>query len=101
MVLVEALASGSYPMGSNHSGIKYNLDVATEKLPGDDASPMRLGPEPGAIVGDIIANTPRALALQGKFRRELRQAAVEKYSWTRIAEDLARELQEMDAAGPG
>jgi glycosyltransferase involved in cell wall biosynthesis len=99
MVLVEALASGSYPMGSNHSGIKYNLDIATEMLPADDAGPMRLGPEPGAVVEDIIANTPRALALRGKYRAELRQAAVEKYSWVRIAEDLARELQEMDGAG--
>ncbi len=99
MVLVEALASGSYPMGSNHSGIKYNLDIVADNLPDADARPMRLGPEPASIVADIIANTPRALAIQGKYRDELRQAAVQKYSWTRIAEDLARELQGM--AGPG
>lgn len=99
MVLVEALASGSYPMGSNHSGIKYNLDIVADNLPGDDARPMRLGPEPATIVEDIIANTPQALAIRGKYRDELRQAAVEKYSWTRIAEDLARELQDM--VGPG
>lgn len=92
MVATEAMASGAYPMGADHTGIRQKLGVAASALPPEDARHMRLSPDPARTVFDIIEKAPEALALRGKHRAALRRAAEKHFAWRSIAETLAREL---------
>jgi len=49
---------------------------------------MRLSPEPDALVGDVEAQVPRALAVDAAARAALRDLAVERHDWSAVADRL-------------
>ncbi len=100
LVLLEAMASGCFPMGTYFAGMGANLDNAGRALPEEQARLMRLRPEPEHTVRDIAHHIPAALALDGSYREALREVTVRNYDWRTISRNLARELRDMGAAAP-
>lgn len=96
LVFLEALASGSFPLGTYVAGIAASIDAVADRLPPDHADLMKISADPSLTVADIAAKTPPALALGGRYRDALRDAVVERNDWNRIAAGLADELTGMN-----
>ncbi len=99
LVLIEAMASGCYPMGTYFAGMGANIDIAASALDPQQGQYMRLRRDPEHLVEDIAANVVGALGLNASYRRALREVAVANYDWDRIAQDLSRALHTMGGAG--
>ena len=76
LVLIEAMASGCYPMGTYFAGMGANLDIAASALDSQQGEYMRLSRDPEHLVEDIAANVVGALGLNGSCRSALREVAV-------------------------
>ncbi len=98
LVLIEAMASGCYPMGTYFAGIGANIDIAASALDPKQGRYMRLRRDPEHLVEDIATNVIGALGLNGSYRSALREVAVANYDWERIAQDLSRALHTMEGA---
>jgi glycosyltransferase involved in cell wall biosynthesis len=97
-VLIEAMASGCYPMGTYFAGMGANIDIAASALDPQQGQYMRLSRDPEHLVENIAANVVGALGLNGSYRSALREVAVANYDWERIAQDLSRTLHTMGGA---
>ncbi|MEJ2375733.1 MAG: glycosyltransferase [Pseudolabrys sp.] len=95
LVLIEAMASGCYPIGTYFAGMGANIDIAASALDPQQGRYMRLRRDPKHLVDDIAANIVGALGLNGSYRSALREVAVANYDWKRIAHDLSRALHAM------
>jgi glycosyltransferase involved in cell wall biosynthesis len=98
LVLIEAMASGCYPIGTYFAGMGANIDIAASALDPQQGQYMRLSRDPERLVEDIAANVVGALGLNGSYRSALRAVAVANYDWERIAQDLSRTLHTMGGA---
>ena len=89
MVAAEAAAGGSLPLVARHSGLAEIAEgLEAEYPPGDrDLTSFRNGD-----AADLAEKLRRLLALPAEEREQLaeaaRQAVVERWSWTRVAERL-------------
>ena len=101
LVLIEAMASGCYPMGTYFAGMGANIDIAASALDPQQGRYMRLRRDPEHLVEDIAANVVGALGLNGSYRSALREVAVANYNWERIAQNLSRALHTMGGARAG
>lgn len=97
LVLIEAMASGCYPIGTYFAGMGANIDIAASALDPQQGQYMRLRRDPEHLVEDIAANVVGALGLNGSYRSALHEVAVANYDWERIAQDLSRALHTMGA----
>ena len=93
LVFLEALASGTFPLGTYFGGMRASIDSLADRLPADVIETMKLSAEPERIVGDIVDRVPRAMALVDGQRAALNQVARERYDWTRVARDFLRTLE--------
>jgi glycosyltransferase involved in cell wall biosynthesis len=92
LVLIEAMASGCYPMGTYFAGMGANIDIAASAIDPQQAQYMRLRRDPEHLVDDIATNVVSALGLKGSYRSALREVAVANYDWEHIAQSLSRTL---------
>ncbi len=92
LVFLESLASGAFPLGTYFAGMAAGIDSVAGELPAADAALMKLSPDPSRTVGDIVANTGKALALGGRHADTLRRAVTARYDWAAVARRLAAEL---------
>jgi len=95
LVLIEAMASGCYPIGTYFAGMGANIDIAASALDPQQGQYMRLRRDPEHLVEDIAANVVGALGLNASYRNSLREVAVENYDWKHIAQDLSCALRTM------
>lgn len=93
LVLLEALASGCFPLGTYFAGMAAHIDSVSAGLPAGDAALMRLSNDRSRTIRDIIANTNGALTLGGRHKQTLRRAVEEQYDWTAAARSLSAEFK--------
>ncbi|HEX8244510.1 MAG TPA: glycosyltransferase [Longimicrobium sp.] len=95
LVFLEALASGAFPMGTYFGGMKASIDSVAEALPPGAAEPMKLDPDPGRTVDDVVRNFPVALANGERYTAALARVARERYDWGSVARTFAAELESL------
>jgi glycosyltransferase involved in cell wall biosynthesis len=100
LVFLEAMASGSFPMGTYFGGMAASIDAAACVLPAEDARCMKLSAEHEHTARDIAAQVPAALALAGRHRERLARLARERYDWASFARTLAAELRALEGSRP-
>ena len=61
-------------------------------LPEDDASLMKLSPDPSRTIADIITSATKALALNRRHAHTLHRSVATRYDWIEVARKLAVEL---------
>lgn len=93
LVFLEALASGSFPLGTDFAGMGASIDSTIPWVGNDVADVMRLRPDPHHLVSDIVVRAHTALRFDGIHREVLRHVAVEKYDWQAISAPMYEALQ--------
>jgi glycosyltransferase involved in cell wall biosynthesis len=97
LVLLEAAASGCFPLGTYFAGMAAHIDSIARSLPPADAALMRLSNDASRTVADIIANTQAALALEGVHKQAFRRCVEEHYDWVQAAHKFAVELAALNS----
>jgi glycosyltransferase involved in cell wall biosynthesis len=95
LVFLEALASGSFPLGTDFAGMRASIDSIADALPADAVEAMRLSPDPERTVEDIVSHVPAALDLGERHGEALYRIARERYDWSSIARKLHDTLESM------
>ena len=95
LVFLEALASGTFPMGTYFGGMKASIDSVAEALPPGTAEAMKLDPSPDRTVADLVRNFPVALANSERHKATLSRLARERYDWGCVARTFAAELRSL------
>jgi glycosyltransferase involved in cell wall biosynthesis len=93
LVFLEALAAGCWPVGTYHAGMAASIDTVAEVLPREDVNWMKLPHQRESLVAGIVRTVTGALALGGRHRDRLRDLAVRRFDWTRVARRLSQELR--------
>lgn len=93
LVFLEALAAGCWPLGTYLAGMAASIDTVAEVLPREDVDWMKLPHQREELVSGIVRTVTGALALGGRHRDRLRDLAVQRYDWKRVARRLIRGLQ--------
>ncbi len=101
LVFLEAMASGSFPLGTYFGGMAASIDAAAQVLPAEDARWMKLSPEPEHTTRDIANHVPAALALRGRHWEALARLARERYDWASVSRKLTAELRGLEGGGGG
>jgi len=99
LVFLEALASGSFPLGTYFAGMAASIDSTVEFLGQEAADAMKLSPNPDSLVRDISAGALKALGFDGKYRESLREVAVTRYDWRAVGQSMLSKLAEFSGAG--
>jgi glycosyltransferase involved in cell wall biosynthesis len=99
LVFLEAMASGSFPLGTYFGGMAASIDAAARVLPAEDAQWMKLRPEAEHTTQDIATHVPGALDLGGRHQEALARLARERYDWASVSRKLASELRGLTARG--
>jgi glycosyltransferase involved in cell wall biosynthesis len=94
LVFLEAMASGTFPLGTYFGGMKASIDSVADALPAGGAELMKLSAEPERTVLDIVEKVPQALR-DGRYADALFRVARERYDWEGVAATFARELESM------
>lgn len=97
LVLLEAAASGCFPLGTYFAGMAAHIDSIARSLPPADAALMRLSKDASRTVANIITNTEAALALEGVHKTALRRCVEEHYDWVQAAHKFAVELAALNS----
>jgi glycosyltransferase involved in cell wall biosynthesis len=97
LVFLEALASGSFPLGTYFGGMKASIDSVAEVLPPEVAQVMKLDPAPERTVADIVHHVPMALEAGEQHREALFRVARDRYDWSSVSRTLAHELNALAA----
>lgn len=95
LVFLEALASGSFPLGTYFAGMAASIDSIADSMPVEDAKLMMLNAGENQTVGDIATKAPAALSLGDRHKATLREIAELRYDWKNIARKLALELRSL------
>jgi glycosyltransferase involved in cell wall biosynthesis len=95
LVFLEALASGTFPMGTYFGGMKASIDSVAEALPPGAAEAMKLDPDPDRTVADLVRNVPVALANSERHKATLSRLARGRYDWGSVARTFAAELRSL------
>jgi glycosyltransferase involved in cell wall biosynthesis len=94
LVFLEALASGSIPLGTYFAGMKASIDRMEEAVGKEAADIMKLRPEPEHTVVDIISQAELAMQAGQDLKNALRAETVAKYEWKNISGQLIDSLTE-------
>ncbi len=92
LVFLEAMASGSFPLGTYFAGMGASIDRVEEFISKEAADKMKLRKEPEYLVEDLKSQLLKELYHRGKYRDSLRQLAVEKYDWVSVGMKLRNAL---------
>ena len=95
LVFLEALASGTFPLGTYFGGMKASIDALSSELPAEATELMKLDPEGHRTIEDIARQVPAALAVADGYRDRLSSIARKRYDWSSIARKLHAELESM------
>lgn len=95
LVFLEALAAGSFPLGTYFAGMKASIDAVADSLPAGDGDTMKLDPATERTVADIVRRVPAALDMGEKHKETLYRVARERFDWTSVARTLHQELNEL------
>lgn len=93
LVFLEALASGSFPLGTYFGGMAASIDSVSQGLPAEVGATMKLGLDD--TVSDLIRNIPRAFDLGPSCKHALAKVARERYDWMSVAKTLREELRSL------
>jgi glycosyltransferase involved in cell wall biosynthesis len=93
LVFLEAMASGSFPLGIYFAGMAASIDSTRSAVPGEVADLMKLRQAEEHTVADIVAGSVGALGLGRKHAADLRRVAVERYDWRAVGQKLLATLQ--------
>ncbi len=100
LVFLEAMASGSFPLGTYFGGMAASIAAAARVLPAEDAEWMKLSPEPEHTTLDIATHVPAALELAGRHQEALARLARERYDWASVSRKLTAELRALEGGRP-
>jgi len=92
LVIPEAAASGTLPVGTDYGGMGDSLRTLGEALPAEARALLTVRYDPAHAVADLVENVSAALEEPGRFAQALREAAVARYDWRAIAGRLAETL---------
>ncbi len=98
LVFLEALASGSFPLGTYFAGMAASIDSTVEFLGQEPADAMKLSSDPALLVRDIGAGVLQALGFDGRYRESLREIAVTRYDWKAVGRSMLAKLAEFSKA---
>ncbi|MEP0545635.1 MAG: glycosyltransferase family 4 protein [Rhodothermales bacterium] len=98
LVIPEAAASGTLPVGTDYGGMGDSLRILGEALPAEARALLTVRHDAEHTVADIIDRVSDALAEPGRYAADLREAAVARYDWRAIADDLADTLAALPTA---
>lgn len=90
LVFLEALASGTFPLGTYFGGMAASIDAVSADLPAEVGATMKLGLSD--TVDDLVRQVPRALDLGTRYRNRLASIARERYDWVSVAGTLREAL---------
>jgi glycosyltransferase involved in cell wall biosynthesis len=93
LVVPEAAASGTLPIGTDYGGMGDSLKTLGRSLPADARDLLTIRYHPDHAVPDLIDRLDRALRTPRRWSQDLRQAAVERYDWQTIAGQLAASME--------
>jgi len=97
LVFLEALACGTFPLGTYFAGMAASIDSVEEVMGREVADKMKLTPDGSKLVQDIVIHANEALDLDGSCREGLRQLAVEKYDWKAVGGKMIKTLSQLTA----
>lgn len=97
LVIPEAAASGTLPVGTDYGGMGDSLRTLGEALPAEARALLTVRYDPEHAVADIVENVSAALEEPGRYAQALREAAVARYDWRAIAGQLADTLAALPA----
>jgi glycosyltransferase involved in cell wall biosynthesis len=95
LVFLEALASGSFPLGTYFAGMAASIDAVADALPPEHGALMKLTTDPAGKVAGIADKTVGALDLGGAHKNALRRAVELRHDWRKVARKLAAELADL------
>jgi glycosyltransferase involved in cell wall biosynthesis len=95
LVFLEAMASGCFPVGTYFAGMAASIDSVAESIPADVSEWMKLSADENKLVQDIVFKTTGALTVEEKYKKSLREIAVEKYDWQNISKRLVTDLNNL------
>lgn len=95
LVFLEALASGSFPLGTYFAGMAASIDSVATAIPAEDAELMKLNADETQTVKDISKKASEALLVSSKHKEALRKVAVEQYDWKNVARKLVSDLNSL------
>jgi glycosyltransferase involved in cell wall biosynthesis len=96
LVVPEAAASGTLPIGTDHAGMGDSLRTLGETLPEDARRLLTVRTAPEHAVADMVEHVTEALRQPGRWTSALREAAVARYDWQTIATRLAETLADLE-----
>jgi glycosyltransferase involved in cell wall biosynthesis len=96
LVVPEAAASGTLPIGTDHAGMGDSLRTLGEALPEDARRLLTVRTDPEHAVTDMVEHVSEALRQPGRWTSALREAAVARYDWQTIATRLAETLADLE-----
>jgi hypothetical protein len=89
------MASGCFPVGTYFAGMAASIDSVAHVLPYDIVDLMKLSSRPDQTVQDIITKVKDAIYVDEKYKKKLRDVAVEKYDWSNISRKLSADLHNL------
>ncbi|NOX36552.1 MAG: glycosyltransferase [Calditrichaeota bacterium] len=95
LVFLEALSSGCFPLGTYFAGMAASIDSTADYLPVDAVEAMKIRADERWTVHDIAQKAPRALELAPRVKTALRQVAVDRYDWSRVAKRFSNLLHQL------
>ena len=95
LVFLEAIASGCFPIGTYFAGMAASIDSVAGFIPANISEWIKLRVDEKELVLDIILKTTGALTVEEKYKKTLREIAVEKYDWQNISKRLATDLHNL------
>ncbi|MDH3594236.1 MAG: glycosyltransferase [Rhodospirillales bacterium] len=95
LVFLEALASGSFPLGTYFAGMAASIDAVAGALPPEHADLMKLSIDPARKVAEIAEKTAGAFDLGGRHKQALRDVVAARHDWRTVARRLAAELADL------
>ncbi len=93
LVFLEAMASGCFPIGTYFAGMGASIDSVSYAIPPEIVDLMKLSPNAGQTVRDIVTHVKSALYVDETYKDKLRKVAIEKYDWNNISKKLSTDLQ--------
>ncbi|HEX8393777.1 MAG TPA: glycosyltransferase [Longimicrobium sp.] len=95
LVFLEALASGTFPLGTYFAGMKASIDAVADSLPPGAGDAMKLSAAADRTVADIVRQVPAALDMGERHKEALYRVARDRFDWTSVARTLHQELNEL------
>jgi glycosyltransferase involved in cell wall biosynthesis len=93
LVFLEAMASGTFPLGINFAGMAASIESTRSAVPGEVADLMQLRQAEEHTVADIVSGSLGAFRLGRAHAADLRRVAVERYDWRAVGKKLLETLE--------